>query len=596
MASQPLGADKAIEQEEQPQQQQRQAEYGTGNDRQQAAVVTNQVGQLSRQRLSKLLQLHGYSACREALVLIDDHYNSRFHHYESIEDFISTLNRIITFDSGASSSIIDPDLAHLAIEKLSNLHKRQLQHQSGDTAAVAADGDEELVDLEPQLPTELTVRLKNVFSDQPTTSDKALGGDNQLARLSTGKQADEFNIHYNFLLKRLNSLPIFQGDFKLMNLSTLTASSQPSIRCICFGLLIKDIYKIDGYLLIDSTGRVPVRITPDTAFRNKLAYTNCIVLIEGIYVNPDDVLFAANIGLPPILLDPMPPKSLACAENKSIVILKELYLDDEDVCKALERLFDHYNGSANPPMMFILIGDFTRDPCVGEQFQSHTKKLVRIIRTCDNLKKSHFVFVPGLRDTCPLETLQDPTAPQSRQMITKMPKPPLTKEQIPVNLLALSHFENVHLASNPSHIYLGERQISVVSHSYLKELSKNLLHDLSDRLEEFFDTSRQIMLSNAHMSAGISKNIHSSMNLWHRPDLLILADTEARSAKYNYSTSSDVDTSFSIIPSFTRQFSKYKTYYIQTGKVEDSQITSRMSSSRTEIPVTHDVVDLEAND
>lgn len=541
------------------------------------------MGQQSRQRLSKLLQLHGYCACREALVLLDDHYSSSSHHYESIEDYISTLNRVITFDTGASSSIIDPDLAHIAIQTLCNLHKRQQQSE---------EEQQDIVDVEPQLPQELPVRLKNVYADEP--------GDNLSGREISAKQADEFNIHYNFLFKRLNSLPVFQGDFKLTSLATLTASSQPSIRCICFGLLIKDIYKIDGYLLIDSSGRVPVRITPDTAFRNKLAYTNCVVLIEGIYVNPDDVLFAANVGLPPVLLDPLPPKALACAEEKSVVMLKELYLDDEDVCKALEKLFDGYNDSERPPMMFILIGDFTRDPCSHiEESQSYMKKLVRIIRTCDNLKKSHFVFVPGLRDTCPSsEALQDPSTPANKQIISKMPKSPLTKEHIPVNLLNLSHFENIHLASNPSHIYMGERQISVVSHSYLKDLSKNLLHDLSDRSEEFFETVRQITLSNAHLTAGISKTMHTSMNLWHRPDLLVLADTESRSARNNYSSSSDSDTSFTTVPSFSRQFNKYKTYYVLSGKVEDSQVSTRRttheSSSRmADIPNTHDVVSSE---
>lgn len=569
MASPLLAANKALGEQQQPH----------GNRQQQQ--VAGQMGQGSRQRLSKLLQLHGYSACREALILLDDHYNSSSHHYESIENFISTLNRVITFDTGVSSSVINPDLAHLAIQKLCNLHRRQ-QPESADGA------EEEFVDLEPDIPDELAVRLKNVFTDQPANAINALGKQSS----DVTKQADEFNIHYNFLLKRLNSLPIFQGDFKLMSLATLTASNQPSIRCICFGLLIKDIYKIDGYLLIDNTGRVPVRITPDTAFRNKLAYTNCIVIIEGIYVNPDDVLFAANIGLPPILLDPIPPKSLVCTQDKSIVILRELYLDDDDVCKALEKLFDSFNDRANPPMMFIMIGDFTRDPCEPEQFQVHGKKLVRIIRTCDNLKKSHFVFVPGPRDTCPQEALQDPTSPSSKLILSKMPKSPITKEQLPVDLLKLSNFENVHLASNPNHVYLGERLISLVSHSYFKELKKNLLHDLSDRREEFFDTVKQIMLSNAHMSAGISKTIHSSMNLWHKPDLLVLADTEATGSRYDYSSSSDSDTSFTTVPSFSRQFSKYKTYYVKSGKVEDSQISSRTaqeSHPNREVPVTYDI-------
>lgn len=533
----------AHKQQQQQQQPQRQQTSTTSNvDR-------------NRHRLSMMLSLHGFSACREALVLLEDHFTSSTK-YDSMEDFIVKLNRVITFTE-AGKSVIDPDLAYTVLAKLQESNKTADNH----------DPDLVIVEEEQQepIPIDPPIKVKNVQFEQ--TNLTSLSSSTRFCE----KQATEFNIHYNYLFKKLSSLPVFQGDFQLMQSATLTGSSQPSIRCICLGLLIKDISKIDGYMLIDSTGRVPVRITPDTTFRNRLAYTDCIVLVEGVYINPDDILFAANIGLPPILLDPIQDKSLACRNEQLVVILKELYLDDEDVCSGLDMLFTGYNSMEDPPKIFIMIGDFTREQCSISQYKVHTKKLIRIIRSCDNLKKCHFVFVPGLRDTSPLQIDHNTSANNPNSF---MPKPPLTKEQIPVNLLQLSNFNNVHLSTNPAHIYFGERLISIVTHSYIKELRKRLLHDMSDRNDELFETIKQIILSNAHLSAGITKAYHSSMNLWHRPDLLILADTDAFGNRYDYSSSSASDTTFTTIPSFARQSNQFKVYYIKSGEIEDSQVSS----------------------
>lgn len=541
-----------------------------------------------------MLQLHGFSACREALVLLEDHFTSSTK-YQSMEDFIIKLNRVITFSTDAGRSVIDPDLAYIVLAKLREPPKtNQGNTQQASDKDNDVDVDNNLTnDSANSIPTELTIKVKNVQYDEQnllTTSSKTSSTTNRFNE----KQATEFNIHYNFLYKKLSSLPIFQDDFQLVQLATLTGSSQPSIRCICLGLLVKVVSKIDGYMLIDNTGRVPVRITPDTTFRNRLAYTDCIVLVEGVYINPDDVLFAANIGLPPILLDPIQDKSLACVEEKLVVILKELYLDDEDVCSSLDMLFTGYNSMEDPPKLFIMIGDFTRDYCALTQYRVHMKKLIRILRSCDNLKECHFVFVPGQKDTSGPPETDLATTPNSSNSF--MPKPPLTKEQIPVNLLQLSNFKNVHLATNPTHIYAGERQITVVAHSYIKELKKRLLHDLSDHREELFETIKQIILSNAHLSAGITKAYHSSMNLWHRPDLLILADTEAFGNRFTYNSSSAQDTSFATIPSFSRQSNQFMVYYIKSGEVEDSQVSSDAYQDLEDVEDGNDGVQVTGED
>lgn len=544
----------------------------SGNQTDNTSVSRSNTYNLSdvRPRLRRSLQLHGYSACREALALLADHYVSSTK-YESIEDFVIKLNSTITFEIDADTdSVIDPDLAHTAIQLLCNSGKKP-QGDSVDESRIEEQNEPQV-----QVPTNLTIKIKNVDCEQVLACLEMSSSSTQPAQFASiwrTRHQDDFPIHYNYLFKRLSSLPVFSGDFQLTRLESLTASNKPSIRCLCFGLLIKDLSKIDSYLLIDNTSRVPLRIKPETSFRNRLAYSNCIVLVEGVYINPDDVLYAANIGLPPILLEPIQNKSMICTEDKMVVILKELFLDDDDVIKGLDMLFSGYNSMEDPPILFILIGNFTRDPCKGSELRIHTKKLIRILRTCDNLKNSHFVFVPGQNDTNADLSTGSGNVPGGTNF-SVMPKVPLTKEQFPVNLLHLSDFNNVHLATNPVHIQLDDRTISVVSHSYIKELHKHLLHDLSDHREELFETVKQIILSNGHLTAGINKIYCNSLNLWHKPDLLVLADSGAFGNRYDYSSSSIDDTSFTTVPSFARQSNQFKVYYIKTGEVEDSQVSS----------------------
>lgn len=524
----------------------------------------------SRQRLSKLLKLRGYAACRESLVILEDHFKSS-NYYADLVDFITKLNHYISHETNVGDCLITPDLAYQATKDLTSKSKslrmddRSAQSQSDTDDRHTQDNDCAIV--ETEIPENPIVRVSNVACEV----------DNETKLDSVWKNLDEFNkddfdIHYNFLIKRLNFLPVFSGDYKIVQLSTLMGSRQPNIRCLCFGLLRKDISKIDGYELIDSSGTVPLKITPDTIFRNKLAYWNNLVLVEGVYVNPDDILYAANIGLPPILLDPISDKNLACKTNKMVILLKEIYLDDPDVVKDIDQLFMGYNSMDEPPLSFILIGDFLRDlPAKDEQdrLRRHMKKLAKIIIKCDNLRQSHIVIVPGPHDTIPLDT------PQSNIMKAKkvMPKVPMTDNVACLRLLRNSGFKNVHLATNPAHIYIGDRLISVISHSYIKQIRNNLIHDLSDHKEEFYNNIQRIILSNAHMTAGLSKRFHSSLKLWHRPDLLILADSEAYGNRYDWSSSKQDDTSFATLPSFTRQSSQFKVYCMKSGEIEDSQVS-----------------------
>lgn len=525
----------------------------------------NQDFDVSKERLSELLQLHGYSANREALIILEDHYTS-YNQYDDLEDFILKLHYVITNKTDNDESVITPDLAYKATCILSEIKFKKRVNEGLPTQLLSEIIEEPII-VEPEIPDHLSIRIKNVayedIDDVPNQLDFTKKHSNRF------NEAD-FAIHYNYLFKKLNSLPVFSGDFKIIRLSTLMYSDQPSIRCICFGLLVKDTSKLDGYMLIDSSNHIPLKITPETTFRNKLAYTNCIVVVEGVYISDEHMIFAANIGLPPILLDQIPTKQLACKTEKLIVILKEIYLDDLDVCKAINQLFIGYNSMDDPPLAFIMIGNFTRENCEPIQLHRCMKKLAKMIISCDNLRQSHIIMVPGSHDTIPHhlnETI-------SRVATRVMPKPPIRKKVSCMKLFKEAGFLNVHMATNPTHIYVGDRLISVVSHSYVKEIRKNLIHDLSDHREEFFNTIQRIILSNGHLTAGISKRFDNSMNLWHRPDLLVLADTEAFGNRYDWSSSKLNDTTFTTLPSFTRQSNQFKVYCINSGEVEDSQISA----------------------
>lgn len=513
----------------------------------------------TRQRLSKLLQLHGYSACREALLLLEHHYTSSTG-YDTMEEFITKINQVITFQIEAESSVIDESLAFKLVQNLSGKSSEKSSYQPVDVT----EDDANIAEHPKQ--TNLNIKITNIDCRDDETKQE---NNDQKKSLYLESTSPEFNLHYNFLMKKLTSMPIFQGEFKITSLAELTASSQRSIRCICFGYLTKDISKIDEYILTDSSGRVPVRFTHDTIFRNRLLYSNCLVIIEGVYLNPDDMLFAANIGLPPILLASLSDKSLAHSEEKLIIVLKDLYLDDDDVCNSLKSLFTGYNLMEDPPILFILIGDFTRNSCVSfrkHEYKEHMRKLIKMIKSCDNLTGTHFVLVPGPNDS----VLNIVDGEPSRELICdcKVPRRPMSNYYIPVEKC-----KNIFLATNPTHIYVGDRVITVVAQSHLKELKNNLIHDLSDHREEFYNTAKDMILTSGNLCAGVSRRFKHSMSIWQRPDLLVLADTVAFGNRYDYSSSSETDTTFTTVPSFSRQSSQFKVYYLKTGQVEDSQVS-----------------------
>src|SRR5438445_12390338 len=126
---------------------------------------------------------------------------------------------------------------------------------------------------------------------------------------------------------------------------------------------------------------------------------------------------------------------------------------------------------------------------------------------------------------------------------------------------------NFYLATNPVNIYIDSRHICLFSYSYFSKFKKNVIHDSTENSNEYGSSIAKVMLSNAHLTAGLNKNFYSSLSLCHVPDLLILADKnchkEFESDVYNH-------TSFLNLPSFSENDFKFKVYYTYPNKTEDS--------------------------
>lgn len=127
---------------------------------------------------------------------------------------------------------------------------------------------------------------------------------------------------------------------------------------------------------------------------------------------------------------------------------------------------------------------------------------------------------------------------------------------------------NFYLATNPVNIYFDSYHICIFAYPYVSKLQRHIIHDNTTNFNEFGSAIGKLLLSNAHLSAGLNKNFQSSLALSHVPDLLIVADTTLQD---------DFDckihkTSFVNLPSFSANEFKFKVHYVQTRATEDSQI------------------------
>jgi len=276
---------------------------------------------ISRQEISKRLQINGLQARSEALSIIESELLHGYPPYQSIDQFISLLSQVLLMKCDTNWFIIDADIAHKAIDYLRE-------------SRICNTADNQLL-------------VKNVMT-------------------SSGESQKNYLNHLNQLQKHLMKHKLFSGlQYKLTPIDSLITSTDESINCIVFGFLFKDPSKISQYLIEDSSGKVPVAFTEDTQWRDSVIVENSFVLIEGTYYSEKDCLYVDTIGLsPPININSSEDESNSCERvGRMIVILSDIHLDDSTTVEKLKVLLTGYNSMVPIPDCFIFVGDFVSKEC-----------------------------------------------------------------------------------------------------------------------------------------------------------------------------------------------------------------------------------------
>jgi len=98
---------------------------------------------------------------------------------------------------------------------------------------------------------------------------------------------------------------------------------------------------------------------------------------------------------------------MLCEEEKvnelMVVMMSDVYLDDENVLNRLSRVFEAYS-TLNPSPCFMLIGDFispsfSLNGSGGSRMRDLFSRLGNVIKDYPRLaNESHFILIPGLHD------------------------------------------------------------------------------------------------------------------------------------------------------------------------------------------------------
>ena len=128
---------------------------------------------------------------------------------------------------------------------------------------------------------------------------------------------------------------------------------------------------------------------------------------------------------------------------------------------------------------------------------------------------------------------------------------------------------NFYLATNPVNIYIDGRHICLFAFPLLSKLKKHIIHNSAEDSSQMGSSLAKHVVCNAHLSAGLSKDLDSCLSLFHLPDFLLFTDFNGRDDiegnAFNYVNPV-------ALPSFSRNGFKFKVFYTDTKSVENSQI------------------------
>lgn len=129
---------------------------------------------------------------------------------------------------------------------------------------------------------------------------------------------------------------------------------------------------------------------------------------------------------------------------------------------------------------------------------------------------------------------------------------------------------DVSFTSNPCNLYVNDRHIVIFSGNYFDSVKKHILFRKKTGDEDFYNEFCNIMLSNAYLTPGLSKSFCNSYNLFHYPDLLILADDSIKRKELSFKLTDRVWVAN--MSSFSDDAFKFKVYYSDSRVIEDSQM------------------------
>ncbi|XP_068307001.1 DNA polymerase epsilon subunit B [Pyrus communis] len=214
--------------------------------------------------------------------------------------------------------------------------------------------------------------------------------------------------------------------------------------------------------------------------------------------------------------------------NDNVVILSDVWLDDEEAMGKLETVFSAFEDEEFVPCLFVLMGNFCSRPC-NLAFHSFSSlrlqfgKLGKMIAAHPRLVEgSCFLFIPGPDDAGPSTALPRNALPKY-----------LTEE-------LQTHIPNAIFSSNPCRLKLGTKEVVFFRQDLLYRMRRSCLVppctvETDDHFEHLVATiTHQCHLCPLPLTVQpIIWNYDHSLYLYPTPDTIVLGDrSDQKAFKY----------------------------------------------------------------
>nr|XP_039249341.1 DNA polymerase epsilon subunit 2-like [Styela clava] len=362
--------------------------------------------------------------------------------------------------------------------------------------------------------------------------------------------------------------------FKLRTVEYLLGCSSKLKDIIALGMLSQ--LKERKYFLEDLTGAVELDLS-QAKFHSGLFTENCFVLAEGWY--EDNIFHVTAFGFPPPELakttrayygninffggnsDASLKSSTKLQqiekenEDAMIVILSDVWFDQEKVLQKLETMFIGFQDAA--PTCFVFCGNFISEPyganhiaLLKESFNNFMKILLNFPSICQSSK---FVFVPSLEDVGPSKIFPRPALPDciAEPFMKKIP--------------------NAIFSSNPCRIQYCTQEIVIFREDIIGKMIKSCIRCPTEHIPSHFVKT---IVAQAHLSPlplyinPIYWQHDQALRLYPLPDLVIVADKTSEI----FHETVELDCTIANPGSFSCCDYTFKVYYPSSKTIEDSKI------------------------